>query len=167
MAVSGALCAVVGTYPFSHSSATLLLAFYWLVAAVRRLARLPLGLRPPAEQPVARVVYATDAAGTATVAGSDGILRRMSPVRWQQHLTFAPSCTLLASDEMELYTPPGAGADQLRLRAVDAVLQEPHRRHIHGGAVCGVHDPRVSGSFCMVVEHWMHASLPAARPAAT
>ena len=38
MAVSGALCALVGTYPFSHSSATLLLAFYWLVAAVRRLA---------------------------------------------------------------------------------------------------------------------------------
>jgi hypothetical protein len=37
MAVSGALCALVGTYPFSHSSATLLLAFYWLVAAVRRL----------------------------------------------------------------------------------------------------------------------------------
>jgi hypothetical protein len=35
MAVSGALCALVGTYPFSHSSATLLLAFYWLVAAVR------------------------------------------------------------------------------------------------------------------------------------
>jgi len=32
MAVSGALCALVGTYPFSHSSATVLLAFYWLVA---------------------------------------------------------------------------------------------------------------------------------------
>lgn len=35
MAVSGALCALVGTYPFSHSSASLLLVFYWLVAAVR------------------------------------------------------------------------------------------------------------------------------------
>ena len=32
MAVSGVLCALVGTYPFSHSSATVLLAFYWLVA---------------------------------------------------------------------------------------------------------------------------------------
>lgn len=35
MAVSGALCALVGMYPFSHSSASLLLVFYWLVAAVR------------------------------------------------------------------------------------------------------------------------------------
>lgn len=33
MAVSGALCAWVGTYPFSHSDPTVLLAFYWLVAA--------------------------------------------------------------------------------------------------------------------------------------
>ncbi len=33
MAVSGVLCAIVGTYPFSHSSASVLLAFYWLVAA--------------------------------------------------------------------------------------------------------------------------------------
>ena len=32
MAVSGVLCAIVGTYPFSHSSATVLLLFYWLVA---------------------------------------------------------------------------------------------------------------------------------------
>ena len=32
MAVSGVLCALVGTYPFSHSSATVLLLFYWLVA---------------------------------------------------------------------------------------------------------------------------------------
>lgn len=33
MAISGVLCAIVGTYPFSHSSASVLLAFYWLVAA--------------------------------------------------------------------------------------------------------------------------------------
>ena len=32
MAVSGVLCAVIGTYPFSHSSAAVLLSFYWLVA---------------------------------------------------------------------------------------------------------------------------------------
>jgi uncharacterized membrane protein HdeD (DUF308 family) len=33
MAASGVLCAIVGTYPFSHSDPTVLLAFYWLVAA--------------------------------------------------------------------------------------------------------------------------------------
>lgn len=32
MALSGLLCALVGMYPFSHSSAGVLLLFYWLVA---------------------------------------------------------------------------------------------------------------------------------------
>ena len=32
MALSGLLCALVGLYPFSHSSAGVLLLFYWLVA---------------------------------------------------------------------------------------------------------------------------------------
>ncbi|KAL4853959.1 ATP-binding cassette sub-family A member 3 [Chlorella vulgaris] len=33
MAVSGTLCALIGLYPFAHSSFGLMLAFYWLVAA--------------------------------------------------------------------------------------------------------------------------------------
>ncbi len=33
MAASGALCAAVGTYPFSHSDWSVLLVFYWIVAA--------------------------------------------------------------------------------------------------------------------------------------
>ena len=32
MAVSGALCAVIGLYPFRHSSLYIMLAFYWLLA---------------------------------------------------------------------------------------------------------------------------------------
>ena len=32
MAVSGVLCAVIGLYPFRHSSFVIMLAFYWLVA---------------------------------------------------------------------------------------------------------------------------------------
>jgi ATP-binding cassette subfamily A (ABC1) protein 1/ATP-binding cassette subfamily A (ABC1) protein 3 len=33
MAASGLLCAVVGLYPFRHSSLALMLAFYWLFSA--------------------------------------------------------------------------------------------------------------------------------------
>jgi hypothetical protein len=33
MAASGVLCAGIALYPFSHSSFSLLLCFYWLVAA--------------------------------------------------------------------------------------------------------------------------------------
>lgn len=33
MAVSGILCAIIGLYPFKHSSFLIMLAFYWLVAA--------------------------------------------------------------------------------------------------------------------------------------
>ena len=32
MAVSGVLCAVIGQYPFQHSSFTIMLSFYWLLA---------------------------------------------------------------------------------------------------------------------------------------
>lgn len=168
MAVSGALCALVGTYPFSHSSATLLLAFYWLVAAVRRLARLPLGRDRNQKNILARVVHTTDAAGTETeqVAGSDGIRRRISPVRQQAAPDICASGVSGQRSDSVIHFPH-AGADQLRVCAVDAVLQEPHRRHVHGGAVRGVYDPRVSSSFRMVVEHWMHAGLPTARSAAT
>ena len=33
MAASGLLCALVGLYPFQHSSLLFMLAFYWLLAA--------------------------------------------------------------------------------------------------------------------------------------
>jgi len=32
MAVSGILCAVIGLYPFRHSSFAIMLSFYWLLA---------------------------------------------------------------------------------------------------------------------------------------
>ena len=112
------------------------------------------------------MVHATDAAGTEPVALSDGIPRRMSPVRRPQHLTSAYSCALLVSDEM-VSCPPRAGADQLCVRAVDAVLQEPHRRHIHSSAVCSVHDPRVSSNSILFSAVWGPNTLPATRPAAS
>ena len=137
MAVSGLLCAIVGTYPFSHSSASVLLAFYWLVVRTQ-----PLTARPVTNL---------------------HMMELSSEMHWiRQHQGFDPAMSMKQDIKTSrsvgtCLSPAGGSAHQLCICAVDAVLQEPHRWHLHRCAVCGVHDPRVRLAHHVHVVTCLHA----------